>query len=145
MTPLQAALKVVLANTFTMYAKSHTYHWNVVGLNFNDYHGYFGTLYEELFDAVDPIAEHIRALDGFAPYSLQDLCSAATIKENTGVIKAYKDMFDSLLEDNGTVVDSLKKAYGLAQEANEFGLMHFLSDRLDTHAKHGWQLRSFLK
>ena len=87
MNPIQAALRIALANTFFMYFKAHTYHWNVEGLNFNDYHGYFGGLYEELFDAVDPLAEHIRTAGGYAPVSVAALMSGKTIDENTDVVK----------------------------------------------------------
>jgi starvation-inducible DNA-binding protein len=128
-----------------MYFRAHAYHWNVEGLNFNDYHGYFGGLYDELFGAVDPLAEHIRTAGGYAPVSVANLIAAKTVSEDTAVVKDYKEMFRNLSNDNDTVIDSLKKAYDLAESEKMFGLMHFLSDRIDTHAKHKWQLQSFLK
>jgi starvation-inducible DNA-binding protein len=145
MNELAAALKIVQANTFFMYFKSHSYHHNVEGPNFNDYHGYFGGLYEELWGAVDPIAEHIRAIDQYAPISIEDMHSAKTVKEDTSRVALPKQMFLNLIDANNEVIDSLNKSYDLANYAKQNGLTNFIQDRLDIHAKHGWQLRSLSK
>lgn len=145
MNDLQAALKIVLANTFVMYFKSHSAHWNIEGPNFNDYHQFFGSLYDELYSAVDPIAEHIRAIDAYAPFSLNDLYGAKTIQEDSSVIFDSKVMFSNLLLANTEVINSLNKAYELANYHKQNGLSNFIQDRLDVHAKHGWMLRSLVK
>ena len=143
MNELQAALKIALANTFAMYFKTHSYHWNVEGIMFSQYHDFFGDLYDELYGAVDPIAEHIRAIDGYAPMSVMDMLSAATVQEDFMRPVLIADMLQNLLAANSATVESLNKAFMLASGNN--GLQNFLADRLDVHAKHAWQLKSSLK
>ena len=77
--------KECLADTFVMYMKAHAYHWNVVGSNFPQYHEFLGNLYEELHNAVDPLAEQIRTLDSFAPFSLSRMIELSSIGEDTKV------------------------------------------------------------
>ena len=141
MEELHNALKIVLADTFTMYFKTHSFHWNVIGPNFNDYHAFFGTLYTELHGAVDLIAEQIRAVNSFAPASLNRLDELTRIEE-ADTIPAADRMFQILINDNNIVLDSLKQAYDLADENEELGLANFLQDRMDIHKKHGWMLRA---
>ena len=141
MEELHNALKIVLADTFTMYFKTHSYHWNVIGPNFNDYHAFFGTLYTELHGAVDLIAEQIRAANSFAPPSLSRLEELTRIQEADTIPTADR-MFQILINDNNIVLDSLKQAYELAEKAEELGLANFLQDRMDIHKKHGWMLRA---
>ena len=140
-----AALKVVLGNTFAMYFKAHSYHWNVEGKNFSEYHTFLGTLYEELFDAVDPIAEQIRAAGEYAPFSLADLYRMKTIEEDSSRIAATGSMFNSLVSANNEVIESLNKLFEAADAANEQGLADFAAGRIDVHKKHGWMLNSYLK
>lgn len=141
MEELHNALKVVLADTFTMYFKSHSYHWNVIGPNFSEYHEFFGELYGELHGAVDTIAEEIRAANSFAPSSLDRLKELTRIQEADTIPTADR-MFQILMNDNNIVLDSLKTAYDLAEKAEELGLANFLQDRMDIHKKHGWMLRA---
>lgn len=141
MEELHNALKIVLADTFTMYFKTHSYHWNVIGPNFNDYHAFFGTLYTELHGAVDLIAEQIRAANSFAPASLNRLEELTRIQEADTIPSADR-MFQILINDNNIVLDSLRQAYDLAEKAEELGLANFLQDRMDIHKKHGWMLRA---
>lgn len=141
MEELHNALKIVLANTFTMYFKTHSYHWNVIGPNFPQYHEFFGDLYGELHGAVDPIAEHIRAVNSFAPASLDRIGELSEIAE-VDTIPTSEKMFQNLIKDNDTVIASLKTAYNLADKAGELGLANYLQDRLDIHAKHSWMLKA---
>ena len=141
---LATSLKKVLANTFTMYLKTHKYHWNVEGANFAEYHGFLSDLYTELFGAVDTTAEQIRALNEYAPGSYTEFFAFSDIKDETGT-PLPMTMFQTLLADNGTVIQSLNTAHQLASEANNRGLVNFIEGRLDVHAKHGWMLRSFTK
>lgn len=141
MEELHNALKVVLADTFTMYFKAHSYHWNVIGPNFSEYHEFFGELYGELHGAVDTIAEEIRAANSFAPSSLDRLKELTRIQEADTIPTADR-MFQILMNDNNIVLDSLKTAYDLADKAEELGLANFLQDRMDIHKKHGWMLRA---
>ena len=83
METLQEIMKKVLADTFALYLKAHNYHWNVEGINFPQYHEFFGNLYEELHGAVDPIAEEIRSLDTYAPGSFTRFMELTEIEEMT--------------------------------------------------------------
>jgi starvation-inducible DNA-binding protein len=142
---LTATLKIVLANTFVMYFKAHSYHWNVEGKDFPQYHDFFGDLYEELFGAIDVLAEHIRILDVYAPISLNDLYSNKTIIEDTIKPASCQYMIISLIESNKEVIETLNKCFELADEAKEQGLADFISGRLDIHKKHAWMLKSSSK
>jgi starvation-inducible DNA-binding protein len=140
-----AALKVVLGNSFVMYFKAHSYHWNVEGKNFSEYHKFLGELYEEIHDAIDAIAEQIRAANEYAPFSLNDLYRMKTIEEDVMRLETPEQMFGSLLAANNEVIESLNKLFTAADAANEQGLADFAAGRIDTHKKHGWMLRSFMK
>jgi starvation-inducible DNA-binding protein len=144
MDELKTALTKVLANTFVMYFKAHAYHWNVEGMFFPQFHEFFGNLYEELHGAVDPIAEHIRAIDGYAPASLSDIKSASVIAESM-LITEPKQMISNLISDNNLVIISLMQAYQEAEKVSEIGLANFLQDRIDIHQKHGWMLKASAK
>lgn len=141
MEELHSALKIVLADTFTMYLKTQSFHWNVIGPNFSQYHKFFGKLYEELHGAIDPIAEHIRAVNSFAPSSLERLKELTRIEESDTIPTAER-MFQILINDNNIVLDALKQAYDLAEKNDELGLSNFLQDRIDIHEKHRWMLRA---
>lgn len=141
---MEESLKNVLANTFAMYLKAHGFHWNVEGPDFVQLHDFFGTLYLELFGAIDPIAEHIRAIDQYAPNSMARMIALADIKEVSNIPTAQA-MIKQLESDNKIVMASLMKAYQAAEKEKELGLANFLQDRIDIHAKHGWMLRSISK
>lgn len=141
MEELHNALKIVLADTFTMYLKTQSFHWNVIGPNFPQYHDFFGNLYEELHGAVDPIAEQIRAVNSFAPSSLARIKELTRIEESDTIPTADR-MFQLLINDNNIVLDALKQAYDLAEKEDELALANFLQDRMDVHKKHGWMLRA---
>ena len=145
MTELSAALKVVLANMYIMYLKSHSYHWNVEGMFFSQFHDFFGDLYSEVYGAIDPVAEHIRTLSIYAPHSFADILSATTIEEDDHRVDNVREMLYNLIKANGEVTSALNRAFQLAQVNNNQGMMNFLADRLDVHAKHGWQIRSYLQ
>lgn len=144
MDSLIEEMKVVLADTFAMYLKAHNYHWNVEGMNFPQYHEFLGNLYEELHGAVDPIAEHIRALDAYAPGSLTRFRELSSIKDSM-TPPSTMGMMSELYGDNEIVMASLMRSYKLAEQANEIGLSNFIQDRYDVHKKHAWMLRSILK
>lgn len=144
MKELQDALKKVLADTFVMYFKAHAYHWNVEGMFFSQYHDFFGKLYEELHGAVDPIAEHIRAIDGYAPASIAEIKSLSNLEESS-LTTDVKTMLDSLIQDNNMLIISLMQAFQEAEKVSEIGLANFLQDRIDIHQKHGWMLKASAK
>jgi len=141
---LIVALKKVLADTFVMYYKAHSYHWNVEGSNFPQYHEFLQNIYAEIFAAVDTIAEHIRQIDGYTPASLTELKSYSMISEDEDVVSAIS-MMNRLLDANNLVLASLMMAYQAAEQATEIGLSNFLQDRVAAHQKHGWMLKSITK
>ena len=141
MEQLIESMKVLHATNFAFYLKMHFFHWNVTGPKFPQYHEFFGDLYEEVHGAVDDIAEHIRAIEGFAPGSFQRFMDLSTIQDQVEVVSA-QEMFNIALSDNNKVIEVLKAAYKLADAFNELGLANFLQDRMDIHKKHGWMLRS---
>ena len=145
MEELTASLHIALANTFVMYFKAHSYHWNVEGINFAQHHGFFGDLYEELYAVVDTAAEELRAQDEYAPVSIMALLKSATIAEDEEKPATVTEMFEHLSSANAEVVNSLNKLFEVATAANKQGLADFAAARLDVHAKHGWMLRSHLK
>jgi len=143
-SPLIESLKVVLADTFSLYLKTHNYHWNVTGTDFPQYHDFLNNLYNELFLAVDAIAEHIRAADAFAPGSYSRFSELTNIEDEL-LIPSALGMITRLVADNLIVMGTLKKAYEEAEAANMVGLSNFLQDRIDIHSKHGWMLRSIIR
>ena len=137
-------LKRVQANTFAMYLKSHNYHWNVEGMFFAQFHDFFANLYNELFLAVDVIAELIRTQDAYVPGSLSRFAELSSVQDEN-VVPSARDMVMKLVADNDIVRASLYDAYNAANAANEQGVANALQDRITAHDKHGWMLRSFLK
>ena len=135
--------KEVLADTFVMYMKAHSYHWNVVGPNFPQYHEFLGNLYEELHGAVDPLAEHIRALNSLAPFSLSRVAELSNIIEDTKVVSTDV-MFKNLQEANDILTQTITQTYELAEKEKACAYSNFLQDRLTAHAKHSWMLISIL-
>lgn len=144
METLVEMMKKVLADTFAMYLKAHNYHWNVEGVNFPQYHEFFGNLYEELHGAVDPIAEQIRALDSYAPGSFTRFMELTDIEDEMTVPMSV-DMARRLLADNEKVLATLNLSFKLADEFDKQGLADFIAGRIDVHSKHAWMLRSISK
>ena len=144
MKELVDAMKVVLADTFALYLKAHYFHWNIEGPNFVQYHEFLDDFYNEVWGAVDTTAEHIRALDAYAPGSFTRFKELSSISDELAIPSAIS-MLTKLETDNQKVIDSLTKAYKSAEEANKIGLSNFLQDRIDIHEKHSWMLRSIVK
>ena len=144
MEQLIQQLKVILGTNFVLYFKGHTYHWNVEGSNFAQYHKFLGKFYESVFDNTDTIAEHIRALDAYAPTSLARLIEMSAIEEATSIPKGVA-MFTQLKDDNDKLILQLRAGIVLADQAGEPAVGNYLQDLLDQHQKHGWMLRSFAR
>lgn len=139
------ALRRALADTVAFYFAAHAGHWNVVGAGFPAYHEFLGDLYAALYEAIDPLAEHIRAVRGDAPVSLAEVLAETSLTELGAVADCQAPVvFARLLDMNERTIVSLRAALAAATEAGEDGLANFLQDRLDAHAKHGWMLRSVL-
>lgn len=144
MNDIVSSARISLSNTFLMYFKAHSYHWNVEGIHFPQLHEFFGDLYEELHNAVDPFAEEIRALKEYAPRNLDEIYVHKSIDANN-VGQTPDTMLADLLAANNETIVSLNKLFDLLTEAKEQGFANFVADRLDAHKKHGWMIRSILK
>lgn len=138
------AAKIALANTFVLYFKAQSYHWNVEGMFFSQFHDFFGELYAEVYGAVDPMAEEIRALGAYAPRSLNEMYQYKTINDLNDA-ESVQDMLADLVNANATTIESLNKLFDLLSEEKKQGFADFVAGRIDAHEKHGWMLRSFLK
>lgn len=102
--------RVALADTFFMYQKAHSYHWNVEGVNFPQLHGFFGDLYEELFAAIDPFAEQIRAQGEYAPRNVEEMYDDKSVDCKNSATKAM-DMVSDLSKTNDQVIVSLNNLF----------------------------------
>ena len=138
------SLEKLLADSYTLYVKTHGYHWNVTGPMFNSLHTMFEDEYTELALAVDEIAERIRALGAPAPGSYAQFSELTSIREDTTVPKAL-DMVAALVEDHTTVIDSARTVVRAAEEAGDDASVDLGVRRIDTHEKAAWMLRSHLE
>lgn len=144
MDELVKALKVTIADVVTFYFMAHGYHWNVEGQDFSQYHALFSDIYEDAYGSIDPLAENVRKLGDYAPFSLQKFIDLRTV-EFKDVAPAPKSMAKSLLKANDTVLETLKDAFKKADSADEQGIANFLAERIDMHNKWAWQLRASTK
>jgi starvation-inducible DNA-binding protein len=145
MNELTTAIKVLLANATVMYYKAHQFHWNIEGIEFTQYHEFFGDLYTEVYGSIDPTAEWLRKLDDYAPVSMDELFKYKTLKEETTRVELLADIFTSLIAANQEVLDSLNKVFTIANANKQQGVCNFIADRIDTHQKHAWFLRASAK
>ena len=136
-------LKVALATTFSFYLKAQFFHWNVTGKDFVQLHDFFGKVYEEVLDSIDTMSEHIRALDAYAPGGLKRMAELSLISD-TDIIPSDIEMVNTLYKDNAVVIGVLNLVFRLADEENEQALADFISQRLASHKKHAWMMRSIL-
>ena len=134
-------LKVLLADSYTLYLQTHNFHWNVTGPQFRDLHLMFEEHYTELAIAVDDIAERIRSLDVVAPGTYAEFARLSNIKEQEGVPTAKK-MIELLILSHETVVRTCRDALSIAQEADDESSAALISDRMRIHEKTVWMLRS---
>ncbi|MGE5154831.1 MAG: Dps family protein [Bdellovibrio bacteriovorus] len=137
-------LNRLLADTYTLYLKTHNYHWNVEGPLFNTLHLMFETQYNELALAVDQIAERIRALGFRAPGSYREFAELATIQDATGEPTALQ-MIGQLAKDQETVVRTARQVFPLVDEAHDEPTADLLTQRMQVHEKNAWMLRSLLE
>lgn len=144
METLIEQLKTILGTNFALYLKAHGYHWNVEGPNFPQYHAFLDTFYNAVFVQLDPIAEHIRALNSYAPGSLSRLLELADLQETT-IIPDGISMMRDLAADNDRFILHLRAGIVAADGANEPAVGNFLQDILDAHQKHAWMFKSIIK
>jgi starvation-inducible DNA-binding protein len=136
-------LSRLLADTYTLYLKTHNYHWNVSGPQFNTLHLMFETQYNELWLAVDAIAERIRALGEPAPGSYRAFAQLTGIKEDDGVPTAV-EMLKNLVSGHEQIARTAREVFPLAAGANDQSTADLLTQRMQLHEKTAWMLRSML-
>jgi starvation-inducible DNA-binding protein len=136
--------KQALANTFFMFNKAQAYHWNVEGINFPQYHKFFGKMYEEIQESIDTFAEQLRALGEYAPRNIEELYEHKTI-DSMNVGNTVVTMVADLIAANNETINSLNNLFEKLDSAKEQGFADFVASRIDAHKKHGWMLRSCLK
>ncbi len=140
---IASGLSRLLADSYTLYLKTHNYHWNVTGPQFNTLHQMFEEQYTELATAVDEIAERIRALGIRAPGSYREFIEMTAIEEGSGNESA-EDMIRQLAIGQETVVRTARAAFPAADEANDEPTADLLTQRMQIHEKNAWMLRSML-
>ena len=137
-------LSKLLADTYSLYLKTHSFHWNVTGPMFNALHQMFETQYNELWTAADLIAERIRALDVYAPGSYTQFGKLTSIAEETGV-PDWKTMVQQLVDGHETSARTAREVFKLADHADDQPTADLATQRMQEHEKTAWMLRSLLK
>ena len=141
---IAGGLSHLLADTYTLYLKTHYFHWNVTGPMFSTLHLMFETQYTELALAVDLVAERIRALDVYAPGTYRDFAKLTSIKESESVPKA-QDMIRELVAGHEAVVRTARSVFPVVEKAADEASADLLTQRLQLHEKTAWMLRSLLE
>jgi starvation-inducible DNA-binding protein len=139
-----AGLSNLLADTYSLYLKTHSFHWNVEGPMFQTLHIMFMGQYTEMWNALDVIAERIRALGHYAPGTYSEIAKLTSIKESKSVPKANK-MIEEAIQGHETVIKTIRNIFESAEKAKDQTTMDVLTQRLDIHEKTAWMLRSLLK
>lgn len=138
------SLSTVLADAYMLYLKTHNFHWNVTGPMFSTLHVLFEEQYTEQWNALDDIAERIRALGHFAPATSKRYTELSSIKEEPEVLSS-KEMIRQLVEGNEVLVRTLRAGVKVADELDDFPTADMLTARMEVHEKNAWMLRSFLE
>lgn len=137
-------LSRLLADTYTLYLTAHSFHWNVIGPMFNTLHLMFMQQYTDLWNAVDPIAERIRALGHWAPGSYAQFAQLASLSDAPVLPPKALDMVRTLVAGHETVARTARDLFQTVQKANDQPTADLLTQRLDVHEKAAWMLRSLL-
>ncbi len=142
--PVAEALGRLLADSYTLYLKTHNYHWNVKGPMFNTLHTLFETQYTELALAVDEVAERIRALGAPAPGSYAAFSRLTRIEEEEGAPSAVQ-MLENLAADQQTLTQTAEQVRQAAEAAGDEASVDLAVTRISVHEKNAWMLRSHLE
>jgi len=141
---IQKGLRTLLADTYMLYLKTHYYHWNVTGPMFETLHLTFERHYNELWLAVDLIAERIRALGFYAPGTYREFADEATIEEDQKLPGA-ETMIANLVKGHEAVIKTIRIHFGAAEKAGDQGTQDLYTQRIQIHEKTAWMLRSLLE
>ncbi len=143
-TKIAGELSKLLADSYTLYLKTHNFHWNVTGSMFQTLHLMFEQQYTELATAVDVIAERIRALGIYAPGTYSEFAKLTSIQEPVG-IPSSRDMIKQLVEGHEAVIRTARGAFAAVEKANDAVSADLLTQRMQLHEKTAWMLRSLLE
>jgi starvation-inducible DNA-binding protein len=139
-------MRIILADAYILYFRSHNYHWNIEGSNFPQYHKFLDDVYNELFERLDHIAEQIRTLGAYTPTSFREMINISNLNDSATIgVPSAESMFSQLLSDNEKYIANLNVGYKLAETAGEAGLSNFLQDLIDKHKKLSWMITSTLQ
>ena len=138
-------LSKLLADTYTLYLTTHNFHWNVTGPMFNTLHLMFMDQYTELWNAVDPIAERIRALGHTAPGSYHDFMKLSSLKDAPSKPPKAEAMIKTLVEGHEAVARTARNTFVVVDKASDEPSADLLTQRIDIHEKTAWMLRSLLE
>lgn len=141
---LVSALKVVLADHYAVYFKAQGHHWNVEGIDFQQYHSLFSSIYEDAIGAVDTIAEDIRKLGAYAPFKMARFAEITTVQDSDINSDPRMMVADLLMALEAAIASNLT-ALAVASASNEQGIANDLADRDSMFKKWRWQLRSSIK
>ncbi len=141
---MAAGLAELLADSYSVYLKTHNFHWNVTGPMFATLHTLFEQQYTELATAVDEIAERIRALGEYAPGSYSQFSQLSKVPEETGIPVA-EQMIRTLVTDQETLIRRARALTSAADEAGDEATLDILTRRIEAHEKNAWMLRSHLE
>ena len=144
---ISEGLSAFLSDSFTLYLKTHNFHWNVTGPMFNALHVMFETQYTEQWAALDEIAERIRALGYNAPGSYAEFIRLSSIPEEAGLEDAadWREMVRQLVVGNEAVCRTARKVLDTAEKGEDDPTVDLMTQRLQTHEKYAWMLRSLLQ
>lgn len=137
-------LKVLLASTQSFAIKSQNFHWNIEGSDFPQYHAFYDTLYNDVHDTIDAIAEYIRILGHYTPGSLQRYSQLTIIEDQVRIPRAEL-MFAETLNDIQRMLDLIVPMFDEATEERQQGIANYLAELQDLYGKKAWFIRSILK
>jgi starvation-inducible DNA-binding protein len=137
-------LALCLANATIMYHRVHGFHWNVTGEDFPQWHEKFLEIYEDVYSSLDPLAENIRKVGAFAPFTLLELIELSTVADEVPSSYDALVLVADLLKTNAAMLVCLNKTFKAATAANQQGIANFIAERIDMHQKWNWQLSASL-
>lgn len=144
-SPVVQGLSTLLANSYALMGQTHLAHWNVEGSNFFGLHAALQTQYEEIFTAIDGIAERIRALGVYAPGGLKTLAAASRIVEMTSEAAPCKDFVTHLISCHETLLQDARELRGASEQSGDLETQDLVIERIQAHQKTLWMLKSFLR
>jgi len=141
---LSDSLKTLLASTQSFAIKTQNFHWNVEGSNFPQYHMFLDTLYQDVNETIDPIAEYVRVLGSYTPGSLQRYAELTIIEDQTKIPRAQL-MFVELLQDTEKMGDLVVQIFDQATQDRQQGIANYMAELQDLYGKKAWFIHSILK